>query len=102
MVTEYGMSPELGPQSFDSGGGEVFLGLEMGRSRQYSDAVAEKIDTEVGKLLTAARETAGRIVSANRERLAGLARRLVSDETIQGPELQSLLHGAVGDAPAAA
>ena len=102
MVTEYGMSQELGPQSFDSGRGEVFLGLEMGRSRRYSDAVAEKIDSEVGKLLGAARETAGRIVAAKRERLAGLARRLVSDETIQGPELQSLLRGPVGDAPAAA
>ena len=80
----------------------MFLGREMARSRRYSDAVAEKIDAEVGKLLSAARETAGRIVTANRERLARVARRLVSDETIQGPELETLLRGPVGDSPATA
>ncbi len=67
MVTEYGMSSELGPQSFNSGQGEVFLGREMARSRRYSDAVAEKIDAEVGKLLSSAQK-AGTRRSASRSR----------------------------------
>ena len=102
MVTEYGMSEELGPQSFDSGHPETFLGRELGSARRYSDAIAAKIDAEVGKLLAAARETAGRIISENCERLAGVARKLVSEETIQGAELRTLLQLPDGDAPAAA
>ena len=49
MVTEYGMSGELGPRTFGSGQGTVFLGKEFGQSPDYSDAVAEKIDTEIGE-----------------------------------------------------
>ena len=102
MVTEYGMSEELGPQSFSSGHSETFLGRELGSARRYSDAIAAKIDAEVGKLLTTARETAGRIISENCERLAGVARRLVSEETIQGADLQNLLQLPEGDTQAAA
>ena len=102
MVTEYGMSEELGPQIFDSGHSETFLGRELGSARRYSDAIAAKIDAEVGKLLATARETAGRIISENCERLAGVARKLVTEETIQGAELRNLLQLPDGDAPAAA
>ena len=102
MVTEYGMSEGLGPQSFGSGHSETFLGMELGTARRYSDAIAAKIDAEVGKLLTAARETAGRIISENCERLARVARKLVSEETIQGADLMSLLQLPDGDAAAAA
>ncbi|MCH8186110.1 MAG: ATP-dependent zinc metalloprotease FtsH [Chloroflexi bacterium] len=102
MVTEYGMSEELGPQSFSSGQSETFLGRELGSARRYSDAIAAKIDAEVGKLLTTARATAGRIISENCERLAGVARKLVSDETIQGADLQKMLQLPSEDAPVAA
>ena len=102
MVTEYGMSEELGPQSFGSGHSETFLGRELGSARRYSDAIAAKIDAEVGKLLTTARETAGRIISENCERLAGVARKLVSEETIQGADLQNLLQLPEGETQAAA
>ena len=47
MVTEYGMSGELGPRTFSSGQEMVFLGKELGHGPNYSDAVAEKIDNEI-------------------------------------------------------
>ena len=99
MVTEYGMSGELGPRTFDSGQEMVFLGKELGHGSNYSDAVAEKIDNEIGSLLQKAQETAKKVLEANRARLTYLANRLLTEETIEGADLQKLL---VGSSPAEA
>ncbi|MCI0865216.1 MAG: ATP-dependent zinc metalloprotease FtsH [Chloroflexi bacterium] len=99
MVTEYGMSEELGPRSFDTGQDMVFLGKELAQGHNYSDAIAEKIDAEIGSLLHKAQQTAKKALENNKARLTLLANRLLSDETIEGPELQQLLNGAVERAP---
>ena len=99
MVTEYGMSEELGPRSFDTGQDMVFLGKELAQGHNYSDAIAEKIDAEIGSLLHKAQQTAKKALETNKARLTLLANKLLSDETIEGPELQQLLNGAVERAP---
>ena len=101
MVTEYGMSEQLGPQTFDSGQGTVFLGKELAEGASYSDAMAEKIDSEIGTILLAARKTARRVLESQRERLQLLAQRLLADETIEGPDLQRLLKGPLDLPPVA-
>ena len=102
MVTEYGMSSELGPQTFDGGQELIFLGKELGQRSRYSDAMAQKIDAEVGTLLRTARETAKRIIEFNRMRMNRLVERLLAEETVQGPALEELLARAGVDAPLAA
>ncbi|MCH8062963.1 MAG: ATP-dependent zinc metalloprotease FtsH [Chloroflexi bacterium] len=103
MVTEYGMSAELGPQAFESNQGQAFLGRYISRGQNYSDAIAQKIDSEIGKILIVARKKAKETVEANRDRLSRLAERLLIIETLQGPELQDLLVGNLpGNAPAEA
>ncbi len=69
MVTEYGMSGELGPRVFDTGQDIVFLGKELAQGRSYSDAVAEKIDAEIGALLKKAKQTAREILESQRSQL---------------------------------
>ena len=91
MVTEYGMSAELGPRTFDSRQDLVFLGKEVSQGHTYSDAVAEKIDAEIGTLLNVARQTARIVIESQRSKLTLLAKRLLSEETIEGPALQELL-----------
>ena len=93
MVTEYGMSAGLGPRSFHTGQELVFLGKELAQGHEYSDAVAEKIDTEIGSLLERARATAHEILSGHRDRLNILAERLEQEESIEGDDLQELLTG---------
>ena len=103
MVTEYGMSDELGPQAFESDQGQTFLGRYISQGQNYSDAIAQKIDSEIGKILSVARKKAKETVEANRDRLSRLAERLLIKETLQGPELQDLLVGNLpGNAPAEA
>ncbi len=102
MVTEYGMSEELGPQTFDTGGNQVFLGKELNQGRVYSDAVAEKIDAEVGGFLHRARQAANSIIEINRDKLIRLAERLLTEETIDGQALQDLLKATEGNTSMAA
>ena len=99
MVTEYGMSAELGPQTFDRGQGHVFLGKELAQGHNYSEAVAARIDDEVSKLLRNARETAKSLILENREILTRLAERLLVEETVHGAELQGLLTGTPETVP---
>ena len=93
MVTEYGMSSELGPRTFGSGHGNVFLGKELAQGQDYSDAVAEKIDTEIGSLLRRAQQRATQVLETNRAKLTLLANKLLLDESIEGTDLQKLLLG---------
>ena len=102
MVTEYGMSTQLGSQTFDNAQDQVFLGKALARTRGYSEAVAEKIDAEVSRLLKAARDRASTAIGASCDSLARVAEKLLADETIQGPELATLLSAPTGEAEPAA
>ena len=102
MVTEYGMSAEIGPRTFETGQSMVFMGKEMGTGANYSDAIAEKIDSEIGHLLTKAQQTAKKIIAENRNKLTNLATRLISEETLEGPDLHGILDSPPDDAPAMA
>ena len=102
MVTEYGMSDELGPRTFGTGQDLVFLGKELAQGPNYSDAVAERIDAEIEGFLKRAQQTAKKVLEANRAKLTFLANRLLSEETIEGAELRELLAGSPKEAPLAA
>ena len=102
MVTEYGMSGELGPRTFDSGNSTVFLGKELREGPNYSEAVAEKIDSEISSFLRCAQERAKQVIEANRAKLTLLANKLLVDETVEGAELLQLLGVSAEDVPLAA
>ena len=93
MVTEYGMSTELGPQTFECCQGQVFLGRDLGQGQSYSDAAAEKIDAEAGNFLMKARKAAESQIEASREKLTLPANRLLGQETLESRELEEILAG---------
>jgi cell division protease FtsH len=90
MVTEYGMSDKLGPLTFGHKEELVFLGKEIGEQRNYSEEVARAIDEEVRRLITEAHETALRILRENKDKLLGLARKLIEVETLEGADLEAM------------
>jgi cell division protease FtsH len=81
---------------------QVFLGRELGLRQKYSDAVAERIDAEVGTLLRKARDCAKKVIEVNRERLNRLVQGLLAEEMVQGAGLEQLLGGAAEDGGLAA
>jgi len=98
MVTEYGMSDELGPQQLGQKNGEVFLGRDIGHQPNYSDQVAARIDDEVRKLIDEAHDEAREILTDNRKTLDKLAKALVERETLDTPEVMEIL-GPVAKRP---
>ncbi len=93
MVTEWGMSERLGPLSFGSKDGEVFLGREMTRSTTYSERTAIEIDKEVGRIVTERYELAERLLTENKEALLRVAEALIECETLTGGEIDEILAG---------
>lgn len=90
MVTQYGMSNVLGPQTFGEKEELVFLGREIGEQRNYSEEVAESIDSEVRRLVEEAHKRAHEILATYREKLDQVARLLLERETIDATEFQGV------------
>ena len=90
MVTEYGMSDRLGPRTFGNKQGMVFLGREITEQRDYGDKVANLIDEEVHNIIEQAYETAKNILIENKPKLTYMAERLITQETLEGEELEAI------------
>jgi cell division protease FtsH len=93
MVTQYGMSENLGPLAFGKKEEMVFLGREISEQRNYSDEVAAKIDAEVREIIDRAYDRAKEALTQQREILDRLAALLIEKETIEGEEFESLFSG---------
>lgn len=90
MVTRLGMSPELGPMVYGQKDELVFLGREIGEQRDYSEAVAEKIDIEVQALVTEAYKKAKKILTKYRDKLDEVSNRLLEVETLSRKDFESI------------
>ncbi len=96
MVMEYGMSSQLGPMTYGEREEMVFLGRSIAEHRNYSEAIARKIDGEVRRLIGKAYSKAMEIMSHHREQLDKLARLLIENETLDEQEVEALLTRATG------
>jgi cell division protease FtsH len=90
MVTEYGMSSNIGAVKLGQASGEVFLGRDMGHQRDYSDAVAEAVDQEVRALIEQAHTEAWKVLNDNRKILDQLATELLEKETLDHNQLAEI------------
>jgi cell division protease FtsH len=91
MVMEYGMSDDLGPMTFGEREEMVFLGRSIAEHRNYSEAVARRIDDEVRGIIRRAHEQATAIMTQYRDTLDRLADLLIQQETVGETEVQALL-----------
>ena len=100
MVTEFGMSREIGPMSVGEREEEVFLGKEIGHRYEVSERTAELVDAEVKAILDRAYETCERVLGENRELLDAIADALLERETLDGEQVRKLAEGeALGRPP---
>ncbi|HEY3317880.1 MAG TPA: ATP-dependent zinc metalloprotease FtsH [Coriobacteriia bacterium] len=91
MVTRYGMSEKLGPQTFGEANHEVFLGRDFSANADYSQEIAFEIDKEVRRLIDDAYTRSHTILEERREQLDLMARVLIERETVDKEELAALL-----------
>ncbi|HNS38946.1 MAG TPA: cell division protein FtsH, partial [Promineifilum sp.] len=71
----------------------VFLGREISEQRDYSDAVAEKIDDEVRQIIDRAHALATKILTDNRDKLDLVSQRLLEVETLEAAEFAAIVEG---------
>jgi len=93
MVTRFGMSDELGPISYGENQEEVFLGHSVSRTQSVSEATAQKIDSEVRRIIEDTYNRAKQILQDRIEDLHTLAKGLLEYETLTGDEIKALLRG---------
>ncbi len=91
MVTRFGMSERLGPQTFGDANHEVFLGRDFSANADYSPEIAYEIDKEVARLIDEAYEKARTILTERRAQLDLMAEVLIERETVDREELAALL-----------
>ena len=94
MVTMFGMSDEIGPVYLDNDQ-EVFVGMEFGQSRGYSEETAARIDAEVKKLCQQCYDMAVKALTENREKLELLTEALLKHETLSRQEFVTLMETGV-------
>ncbi len=90
MVTEFGMSSNIGSVKLGSGSGEMFLGRDMGSQRDYSERLSEQVDAEVRALIEKAHTEAWTVLNENRDILDKLATALLEKETLDHTQLAEI------------
>ena len=91
IVTQYGMSAELGTQVFGQPNHEVFLGRDYGNTQDYSEETAKRIDDEVARIMKEAHDRAHEILTTHREQMDLMASVLLERETVEGEACEALL-----------
>lgn len=90
MVTVFGMSDKLGPMTFGSDHDEVFIGRDLGRSRNYSEEVAAMIDSEIMALIDDGYKKAEALLKEHIDKLHAVAQALLEKEKLEEAEFEAI------------
>ena len=93
MITKYGMSEKLGPITYGSSDGEVFLGKEFGHNKTYSEETAAKIDAEVKEYITDGYQKTEKILREHISELHTVAKFLFEHEKMTGEQFILAMEG---------
>lgn len=88
MVTKYGMT-SVGPVSLGDQSHEIFLGRDLGHTKNYSEETAKQIDAEVKKILEDGRNFAAETIKKNKDLIVKIAEQLIKTENISRAEFLS-------------
>ncbi len=93
MVTQWGMSDELGPMVYGEREHEPFLGREITRQTNISEETARKIDAVVRKMVDENYNRAKDILVEHMDQLHLIAKALIRYETLDGKEIDRVMAG---------
>jgi len=95
LITDFGMSDNLGPRTYGEKEEMIFLGREIHEQRDYSEKVAEQIDKEITHFIDEATHKAQAIIKANKDILEKIVKELLKNETIEKEQFEKI----VGEKP---
>jgi len=91
MVKLWGMSDVMGPMAYGEEEGEIFLGRQVTKHKQISEATFDKVDVEIRKIIDTNYSIAYKILTDNRDILDAMAEALVEVETIDVGQIDDLM-----------
>lgn len=91
MVCEWGMADEMGPVAYGQEEEPIFIGKEIARHKDYSEATASRIDNAIREILDRAASRAFDILTENKDQLQKLTEHLIQKETLDDAEIRELL-----------
>jgi len=99
MVTQWGMSDELGPMVYGEEESEIFLGRQVTTHRNVSEATMQKVDAEVRRIIDEQYARARKILEENRDKVEVMAATLLEWETIDAEQVDDIMSGRPPRAP---
>jgi cell division protease FtsH len=102
MVCEWGMSEKLGPVSFGKKDEQIFLGREMAMHKNFSEATAIEIDTEIRRIVDENYARVKHLLTENVGLLHIISDALVEKENLSGAEIDALIKPDMLHVPEAA
>ncbi|HWJ76419.1 MAG TPA: ATP-dependent zinc metalloprotease FtsH [Kaistia sp.] len=91
MVTQWGMSDEMGPLQYEEPQGETFLGYSQSQRVHMSDETAQKIDKEIRRIVEMGYDRAKQVLTDHIDQLHLLANAMLEYETLSGEEIKTLI-----------
>jgi cell division protease FtsH len=93
MVTQWGMSKELGTMVYGENEGEIFLGRSITTHKNLSEATMQKVDVEIRRIIDEQYALARRLIEENREKVDRMAKALLEWETLDGDQVNDIMEG---------
>ena len=93
MVTEWGMTNELGPMVYSENEGEVFLGRSVTNQKNVSEATMQKVDSEIRKIIDEQYTIARNLIEDNKDKMEAMAKALLEWETIDSDQIDDIMNG---------
>ena len=100
MVSRWGMSDALGPRVYGDNESEVFMGRDMSTHKNLSPSTAEKVDTEVSRIINEQYARAKNIIEENRAKMERMTKALMEWETINADQIKDIMIGKEPQPPA--
>ena len=102
MVTQWGMSDELGTMVYGENEGEVFLGRSITTHKNVSEATLQKVDAEIRRIIDEQYKLARKLLEGNRDKVETMAKALLEWETLDAEQIGDIMAGRPPRPPKAA
>ena len=93
MVTQWGMSDELGPMVYGENDGEIFLGRSITTHKNVSEATMQKVDQEIRSIIDTQYALARKLIEDHRDTVRALAEALLELETLDADQIADIMSG---------
>jgi cell division protease FtsH len=93
MVTQWGMSDELGPMVYGENEGEIFLGRSVTTHKNVSETTMQKVDQEIRRIIDQQYTLARKLIEDNRDKVELMTKALLEWETLDAEQLDDIMAG---------